>query len=145
MRPLFVVPALLLAACGTDGPRPIAIVAVNYAFQAPDSVPRGPAVFTLVNRGTVWHEVQLFRFRHGITADSGLRLMTTADTPDSLYDPSGAVIVAAAGAAPIGGVAADLRPGEVWGMYCAFRDSVGAAEHGELGMFRVLTVTGGGD
>ena len=140
-RPASLIPLLLLVACGPRPPRPIAITAVNYAFQAPDSVPAGPAVFTLTNRGTVLHEVQLFRFRRGITADSGLRLLVTENTPDSLYDASGAVLISGIGATAVQGVAADLQAGELWGLVCQFRDSAGAPKHDKLGMFKVLTVT----
>lgn len=136
---------LLLFGCAPRAPRPIEIIAVNYAFQAPDSAPAGPVVFTLTNRGTVLHEVQLFRFRRGITADSGLRLLVTEGTPDSLYDPSGAVLITAVGASAVQGVTADLQPGELWGLVCQFRDSIGAPKHDKLGMFRVLTVTAARD
>lgn len=140
-RPLRIALPLLLVACAPRAPRPVEIVAVNYAFQAPDSVPAGPAVFTLTNRGTVVHEVQLFRFRRGITADSGLRLLVTENTPDSLYDASGAVLISAVGATAVQRVEADLQAGELWGLVCQFRDSAGAPKHDQLGMFKVLTVT----
>lgn len=134
--------ALVIAACSPEAPRAIPIIAVNYAFQAPDSVPAGPAAFTLTNRGSVVHEVQLFRFRRGIPADSGLKLLVTEGTPDSLYDASGAVLISAVGATAVQSVTVDLKAGELWGLVCQFRDSAGAPEHDKLGMFKVLTVTG---
>lgn len=136
---------LMLVSCAPARPREVEIVAVNYAFQAPDSLPAGPAVFRLTNHGTVVHEVQLFRFRRGIGADSGLRLLVTEGTPDSLYDASGAVLISAVGATAVQGVTADLQPGELWGLVCQFRDSAGAPKHDKLGMFKVLTVTGARD
>lgn len=143
MRILRALPLLpFLAACAAPAaPRRVEIIATNYAFQAPDSVPAGHAVFTLTNRGTVAHEVQLFRFRRGVGADSGLKLLVTEGTPDSLYDASGAVLVAAVGATPVQEIAADLKDGELWGLVCQFRDSAGAPKHDKLGMFKVLTVT----
>ncbi|HEX7918692.1 MAG TPA: hypothetical protein VF454_04770, partial [Gemmatimonadales bacterium] len=100
-----------------------------------------PAIFTFANHGTVAHEVQLFRFRRGITADSGLKLLVTEDTPDSLYDRSGAVLISPPGVTGIGGVAADLQAGELWGLVCQFQDSAAAPSHDKLGMFKVVTVT----
>lgn len=136
---------VVLASCAPARPRTVEIVAVNYAFQAPDSLPAGPAVFRLTNHGTVVHEVQLFRFRRGIAADSGLRLLAATGAPDSLFDASGAVLVSAVGATAIQGVTADLRPGELWALVCQFRDSAGTPQHDKLGMFKVLTVTGARD
>lgn len=135
----------LLLGCAPRAPRAIEILAVNYAFTAPDSVQAGPAVFTLTNHGTVLHEVQIGRFRQGIGADSGLRLLAADGVPDSLFDNSGAVLITTAGTTAHEGVTADLRPGEVWALVCQFRDSAGAPKHDKLGMFRVLTVTAARD
>lgn len=133
-------PFLFLTACAAPAPRVIPIVAVNYAFQAPDSVPAGPAVFTLTNHGTVLHEVQIFRFRRGVTADSGLRLLTTEGVPDSLFDASGAVLITPVGVDAPTAVTAELRSGELWALVCQFRDSAGAPKHDKLGMVKVMAV-----
>jgi hypothetical protein len=90
--------AFLLAACtGPSVPPPVDITAVNYAYRAPLSVPPGPTRFRLVNAGTVPHEVQLFRFRLGISPDSARSLLALEHFPDSLADSAGAVLIAAPG------------------------------------------------
>jgi hypothetical protein len=92
--------AFLLAACtGPSAPPPVDITAVNYAYRAPLSVPPGPTRFRLVNAGTVPHEVQLFRFRLGISPDSARSLLALEHFPDSLADSAGAVLIAAPGTA----------------------------------------------
>src|SRR5258706_16096063 len=86
---------LLAIACSARPPRSVDITAVNYAFQAPATLPPGPAVFRLVNAGSVPHEVQLFLLKAGIGADSGRALMRQEHPPDSLADSSGADLIAA--------------------------------------------------
>lgn len=120
--------------------RDVEIVAVNYAFQAPTAVGSGPALFHLTNRGTVPHEVQLFRFRAGVDADSGMKLLTAEAPPDSLFDASGSVLISAPGQTAVEGVYVDLRPGETWALVCQFRDSAGAPKHDKLGMLGVMRV-----
>lgn len=137
------VPLLLLTVgCATARPpRTVDITAVNYAFRAPASLSPGPAAFRLVNAGTVTHEVQIFRFRKGISADSGRALLALEHFPDSLADASGSVLIAAAGETTPEQVLTDLSPGELYALVCQFRDSAGAPKHDRLGMFAVLRVT----
>jgi hypothetical protein len=136
--PLLVVGGI---ACGSPTPRVIDITAVNYAFQAPSTVPPGPARFRLINAGTVPHEVQIFVFKPGTPPDSGRRLLATMDrVPDSLADSSGAVLIAAAHTTAPEEVYVELQPGRVYALLCQFRDSPEAQRHDRLGMFAVLQV-----
>lgn len=130
---------LSLVAC-RPAPRDVEIVATNYAFQAPASVGSGPTIFHLTNRGSVVHEVQLFRFRPGVGADSGMKLLTADGVPDSLFDVNGSVLISAPGQTAVEGVYVDLKPGETWALVCQFRDSAGAPKHDKLGMLRVMSV-----
>jgi len=131
----------VLAACVPARPtRVIDITAVNYAFRAPASASSGPTRFRLINAGTVLHEVQIFRFRRGISADSGRALLALEQFPDSLADSAGAVLIAAPGIQSSEQVYAELEPGDVYALVCQFRDSASAPRHNRLGMFAVLKV-----
>jgi hypothetical protein len=128
-------------ACRPQTPAVIEITAVNYAFQAPRTVAPGPARLRLINAGTVVHEVQVFAFKAGISADSGRALLSTMDrVPDSLADSSGAVLIAAAHTTAPEEVYVELQPGRAYALLCQFRDSPHAKRHDRLGMFGALQV-----
>src|SRR6267154_4763814 len=129
-----------LAACSARPPRTVDITAVNYAFQAPATLPPGPAVFRLVNAGSVPHEVQVFLVKAGIGADSGRALLRQEHPPDSLADSSGAVLIAAPHTTAPELIYIDLQPGRLYALVCQFRDSAKAPRHDRLGMFAVLQV-----
>lgn len=137
---IFSIAVVSIAACTSRAPRAVDITAVNYAFQAPATLPPGPAVFRLVNLGTVPHEVQLFLFKPGIAADSGRALLRQGRVPDSLSDSSGAVLIAAAHTTTPEQVYIDLQPGRLYALVCEFRDSANAPRHSQLGMLGVLQV-----
>jgi hypothetical protein len=129
------------AACTRSAPPVIEITAINYAFQAPATVAPGPTRFRLRNAGTVPHEVQIFVFKPGISADSARGLLNTmARVPDSLSDSAGAVLIAAPHVAAPEEVYVDLEPGRVYALVCQFRDSPTAQRHDRLGMFGVVAV-----
>ena len=87
------------------------------------------------------HEVQLFLFKPGISADSGRALLASMDrVPDSLSDSSGAVLIAAPHMSAPEEVYIDLQRGRVYALVCQFRDSASAKRHDRLGMFGVLRV-----
>ena len=111
-------------------------------FQAPTSAAPGPARLRLINAGTVPHEVQVFVFKPGISADSGRVLLNTMDrVPDSLADSSGAVLIAAPHTTSPEEVYVDLQADRAYALVCQFRDSPTAKRHDRLGMFGVLQVT----
>lgn len=129
-----------LAACGRPEPARIDIIAMNYAFQAPATASPGPTLVRLINRGTVPHEVQFYRFRHPVTPEAGLRILLDSTAADSLFDAGGSVLIAAPGDSAPEAIYADLKRGEVWAMVCGFRDSANAPRHFRLGMLGVLVV-----
>jgi hypothetical protein len=132
---------LTVVACRAPNVPVIEIVAVNYAFQAPSSVAPGPTRLRLINAGTVPHEVQVFVFKPGISADSARGLLNTMDrVPDSLADSAGAVLIASPHTAAPEEVYVDLQPGRAYALLCQFRDSPTSKRHDRLGMFGVLQV-----
>lgn len=131
---------LAAVSCTQPPTRVVDITALNYAFQAPASLPPGPARVRLINAGTVPHEMQLFLFRPGISPDSGRRLLAAEHLPDSLADSSGAVLIAAPHTTAPEQVYVDLQPGRLYALVCQFRNSATAPRHDRLGMFAVLQV-----
>jgi len=129
------------AACARPALPVITITAINYAFQAPGNIDPGPTRFRLSNAGTVPHEVQIFVFKPGISADSARGLLNTLErVPDSLSDSAGAVLIAAPHTTAPEEVYVDLQPGRVYALLCQFRDDSKAKRHDRLGMFGVVTV-----
>src|SRR5262245_52742826 len=51
-----------------EGPRRVSIVAHDYFFDAPDTLPAGPTIFQLENRGQMAHELAIFAARKGVSA-----------------------------------------------------------------------------
>ena len=131
---------LALAACRGATPQRIDVIAENYAFQAPPEVSPGPALLRLINRGSVPHEMQFYRFRHPVTPTEGFRILLDSTAADSLFDPSGSVLIAAPGDTAPEAIYADLKRGEVWALVCGFRDSANAPRHFRLGMLAILEV-----
>jgi hypothetical protein len=130
---------LAVLACST-APRTVDIHAKNYAFSAPATLPAGPTLFRLINDGTVLHEVQLFRFRGGISADSAKALLSAGPLPQSAYDISGSVLITSPGTSSRERVLATLSPGDVYGLLCEFRDGDSLPRHSTMGMWAVLRV-----
>jgi len=129
-----------LSAASPREPRRVVIEARDYSFRAPDRLPPGDAVFQFVNRGTVQHEVQFFRFRPSISAALATHMMTIDSIPDSATDPSGSVLIAMPGQVAHERIAVTLARGEMYGYLCEFRDAPGKPVHTTLGMFALLRI-----
>ena len=130
---------LSLVAC-RPAPRDVEIVATNYAFQAPATVGGGPTIFHFTNRGTVVHEVQLFRFRPGVGADSGLRLLAADGVPDSLFDVNGSVLISAPGQSALEGGYVDLKAAYTWAHDRPLPGRRRPPRRDKLGMLKVMRV-----
>ena len=135
--------AALLAACSCTSPvAPVLlrILAHNYAFEFPTTLPPGTTAFRLVNQGTVLHEVQLYRFRAGISRDSALRMLAADRIPETAIDVDGGVLIAGPADSTVQELLAPLRRGDVYALECAFRDAPDKPKHRDLGMVAVFEV-----
>lgn len=141
--------ALLLAASlltagapRTQAPslRHVTITASDYAFIVPADVPAGLTAFHFVNRGTVAHEVQFFRFNRGLASTAARRYLVQGHVPDSVADRSGSVLIAAPGDSVREALLVELRRGERYALLCQFRDSAGKPRHSQLGMVGLIEV-----
>ncbi|MFN8575177.1 MAG: hypothetical protein U0132_24195, partial [Gemmatimonadaceae bacterium] len=88
----------LLAGCApaTPGIRHERVIAKDYAFVFPRSLPAGATAFRLINQGSVNHEVQIYKFKAGLSPDSALRLLATDKLTEADIDPDGGVLIAPA-------------------------------------------------
>jgi hypothetical protein len=120
--------------------RVVDIHAKNYAFVAPATVPPGPTAFRFLNEGSVLHEVQLFRFHAGISADSAAALLAAGPIPDAAYDVSGSVLITAPGTTAREQVVISLSKGDVYGLLCEFRDGDSLPRHSTMGMWATVRV-----
>lgn len=132
---------LIVSGCRREvvAPREIDIHAAEYAFRAPATLAPGPAAFRLVNDGKFWHEVQLFRFHSGTTAETAARYLSADSIPDEARDSTGSVLIAGAGRASDQRILIRAAHGELYGLICDFSDG-GTARHARLGMFALMRV-----
>ena len=118
-------------------PPTISVTGMDYAFQAPDSVRAGPVIFAFVNRGTVRHEMFLFRLRTGRTLADMLRA-TDPQERRALTDQTGGVLFADGGQPSSGRLLVELAPGRTYALLCFLQDSADSPRHHSLGMAKSL-------
>jgi len=129
-----------LLSCSGPSVHDITITARDYAFIVPATVPAGLTAFHFVNRGTVPHEVQFFRFNLGLPATTARSYLATGSVPDSVADRSGSVLIAPPGDSVREALLVDLRAGERYALLCQFHDSAGKPQHTQLGMIGLIEV-----
>ena len=86
---------LAAISCRADSPpNEIAVIASDYAFRAPDSVPAGPAILSFENTGRVPHEMIFARISSDVSnaafADSlvrDARVVTMRATGSAVHGP----------------------------------------------------------
>lgn len=134
--------ALLASAAGAQGTRAaspvLEIVAMDYAFRAPDTVPAGVTTLRLVNRGTQLHHVQLNRLEDGKTVQDMLRDWKPG-RPNPRYMTGDGGPTAALGGQTLEGTVL-LKPGR-YAIICWVPAPDGQL-HMHKGMFGQIEVTG---
>ena len=121
-----------------QSPRSVSVVGLDYAFQAPDTLPAGPVTFTLLNRGTVRHELLFFLLNEGHTLGELLR----AATPEERR-PLGSLVglILAEPGQPAGArLVVDLVQGRSYVFLCVLRDASDKPPHATMGMAKALVV-----
>jgi len=139
--------AALAVVTAADQPsvRRARVVARDYAFEAPDTLPAGEVGFELENRGARDHELIVGRLRPGATAGDivaahqrgiGLRQLQRA----YLAEGAGGALLAQPGTRAGARLVVPLARGQAYVLLCQLRDSAGMPQHAALGMFRLLHV-----
>jgi hypothetical protein len=121
------------------GPNHIIVTAVDYAFQAPDSITAGLEMFHLVNKGPSVHHLVIVQLDSGKTLTDLLAALKNPGPP-----PAWARFLGGPNAVPPTGVDTSvayltLAAGN-YAMICVVPDSAGVP-HVMHGMARALTVT----
>jgi hypothetical protein len=130
----------LLAPFLAPRPATVTVVATDYAFQLPDSIPSGVTTFNFKNTGAEPHELVLLKLAPGQTMADVLKA-AQKDGPNPLW------------AAQVGGpggtfpgaatrVTLRLQPGQ-YAVFCGVPGKDGVP-HLMKGMIKTLTVTSGG-
>ena len=115
----------------------IKVVALDYAYQAPTTLPAGLTAFALDNQGKVRHEVAIVRLQPGVTVDSMVHAAGPARL--ALIDFIG-ILVAAPSETPQGRILVDLTPGRTYVLFCNFQDAPDKPRHLTMGMFTSIQV-----
>ncbi|MEP6494331.1 MAG: hypothetical protein ABJF01_16730 [bacterium] len=140
--------SLALGAGYAPGRRPptrVPVVALDYALQAPDSMPAGIAEFAFDNRGAKEHELLIGLLRPGMGATeitaAHQRGLNFRQVPGVYLEGamSGMLFAAPKTRSPAT-LALPLRAGRDYILLCQLRDSLGATPHALLGMFHVIHV-----
>lgn len=116
------------------------VVANDYSFTAPDTVASGLTAVSLVNHGTVMHEVKVIGLRIGVDLDRVLPLAMVDSAWEEFRDPTSGILTARAGHRTPGRLLIDFQPGRTYLLLCALAQSDTSRLHSELGMVRVLAV-----
>ena len=134
-----VVLALLIGALGTactasESPNEVTVAGLDYAFQAPDTLPPGPTVFRFENRGEVRHEMILVRLKEGVTLQQLMEGVQGGSDPSEFLEGGPGILLAQPGQTTAAGLLVDLLPGRTYALVCNLRDSPDAQPHTALGM-----------
>lgn len=114
----------------------------DYAFTMPETAGAGITTFHFANNGKVRHELNISRLKPEVSIDSLLATVRADKTVKDLIEGPVGVLFAEPGGRSSAGLTVDLKPGERYAIICIFADSAGAKRHFDMGMYKLLTVTG---
>ncbi len=133
--------SVLLACSGSKAPVEVAIIGVDYAYQAPQHIAPGPTAFTFANHGSVLHEIQLFRLRTDVPLHSAVYYLATSEQTDTLApDGAGSVLWAPAGKTAHERILIEAQSGSTYAIFCQFQNADSLPMHTKLGMIALIQV-----
>jgi hypothetical protein len=121
-----------------QAPRTVSIVALDYAFQAPDTIPAGPVLISFVNRGAVRHEVVLYVAHEGSSLTDYLR--ATGPVQRQALGRTIGLLAAEPGQPSPGRLVTDLVKGRTYVLLCNLQNASEQPPHSRLGMGKLLVV-----
>lgn len=124
-------------------PRNVVVIATDYAFQIPDTLPAGATTFHLTNKGKHPHELNIFLLRRGATLKQVLDSQRAGKTTQGLIELSVGVLFADQPKTAPTGLTTNLLPGREYGAICIFSDSAKGTRHFDLGMYKLIRVSAG--
>ena len=113
----------------------------DYAYtNLPASLHPGLTAFSLVNKGTVLHEMILVRPKPGVSPDSVARSWgSIAARIETTEMPEG-VVMSLPGVRSTGRLLVNLERGKTYMLICNFQDMANKPRHVSLGMFTSFQV-----
>ena len=121
-------------------PRLVDVIGLDYAFQAPTTLPAGSTTFRFTNKGKVAHELNIGLLKRGVTVKQFVDAMNSGRPIAELRESAVGVLFAEPGARASARLATDLLPGRTYMVICIFKDAPDAKRHTDMGMFSVITV-----
>jgi hypothetical protein len=121
-----------------QAPRPVAIVGLDYAFQARDTIPAGPVIFSFSNKGAVRHEMVIYILNEGRTLADYLRA-ASAQERQGLGRAVG-LILAEPGQPALARMVVNMAKGQSYVILCNLRDAPDKPPHNILGMGKALVI-----
>jgi hypothetical protein len=117
----------------------VTIVGLDYAYQAPATLPAGLTAIAFENRGKVRHELALLRLKLGVTLDSLMHVIDSPPARRALTEGVG-LLFAEPGQTPLGRLLVDLAAGRSYVLFCNFQDAPDKPRHMKIGMVSLLQV-----
>jgi hypothetical protein len=116
----------------------ITVVGLDYAFQAPATLPAGLTAVGFENHGKVRHEVAIVRLKPGVTVDSVVH-MKAGPARRALIDFVG-LLAADPGETPLGRILVEFMAGRTYALFCNLQDAPDKPPHLTMGMFASIQV-----
>ncbi|HVD61598.1 MAG TPA: hypothetical protein VNC11_12070 [Gemmatimonadaceae bacterium] len=123
--------------------RQVEVIAVDYAFKLPASLPPGLTTFHFRNDSQHPHEFNVFLLKKGATIEEVIKAGKENKSQMQYVDGPVGVLFAGKGKNAKSTLTTNLLPGRVYGIQCIFRDSAKAPRHYELGMYGTIPISGG--
>ena len=117
----------------------VTVIGLDYAFQAPATLPAGLTAFAFENHGKVRHELAMLRLNAGVTLDSLMHVIDSPPARRALTEGVG-LLFADAGQTPLGRLLVELTAGRTYVLFCNFQDTPDKPRHMMLGMVASLQV-----
>src|ERR1700694_4015585 len=120
-----------------EGPPSVTITAVEYAFHAPDQLDAGPVAITFRNSGKEPHNLKVWQFKPGKTAEDLKAIRDPAELDSVLADVLGGLSMTFPGTDQ--NVVLDLPAGQYFLLSARRASADGAADFAK-GLLKPLTV-----
>ena len=133
-------PAILPGCAVEETTNEVTVVGIDYAFDAPDTLPPGLTAIAFENRGRFPHEMILVRLKEAVTLEEIMQAVQGGGDPSEFTEGGPGILIAGPGKTAASRLLVDLIPGRTYALVCNFRDEPEAPSHTELGMrssFRV--------
>ena len=119
----------------------VTITGNDYAYiNSPAALHAGMTAFSLVNKGTVPHELILLRPKPGVSPDSVARSWASGTARRETTEMPEGVVMAVPGLRSAGRLLVNLERGKTYMLICNFQDMPDKPRHVALGMFTSFQV-----